>query len=195
MADDILSALPACEGHFVTESGYHTNLWLSLDALFVYPRTLAPRIAALAARLRPYDLSAVCGPLLGGAFVAQALSSYLRIAFFFAEPVPGAAGPGLFRTRYRLPEALKASVRGARVAVVDDVISAGSSVRATASALVDAGASIAVVGTLFTLGSVGIDHFADAGIPVEALGHSDLAMWPPDACPLCLTGTPLQRRI
>ena len=192
--DDILSALPAREGHFVTESGFHTNLWFSLDALFVHPRALAPYITALAGRLRPYDVSAVCGPLLGGAFVAQALATDLGVEFYFAEPVPASAdeAPGLFRAQYRLPDALKASVRGARVALVDDVISAGSSVRATADALIEAGASIAVVGTLFILGSIGVDHFAEVGLPVETLGRGDFAMWPPDACPLCQAGTPLQ---
>lgn len=86
LVDDILSALPAREGHFVMESGYHTNHWFSLDALFVHPRALAPLITALAGRLRPYGVSAVCGPLLGGAFVAQALATDLGVDFYFAEP-------------------------------------------------------------------------------------------------------------
>jgi orotate phosphoribosyltransferase len=193
LADDLLAALPAREGHFLTESGYHTNLWLSLDALFLHPRALAPLISILAARLRPFEVSAVCGPLLGGAFLAQALALDLAVDFYFAEPVPLEAAPGLFRARYRLPDALKAAARGARVGLVDDMISAGSSVRATASAVTDAGASVAVVGTLLTLGRVGLDHFAAVGIPVEALGRREFAMWTPDACPLCRSGHPVER--
>jgi orotate phosphoribosyltransferase len=196
LADDVLSALPAREGHFVMESGYHTNRWFSLDALFVHPPALTPLITALAGRLRPYGVSAVCGPLVGGAFVAQALATDLGVDFYFAEPVIERAegASELFTAEYRLPDGLKASARGARVAVVDDMISAGSSVRATASALVEAGASVAVIGTLMTLGSVGLDHFAEAGMPVETLSRGDFAMWTPDACPLCQAGTPLQRR-
>jgi orotate phosphoribosyltransferase len=196
LADDILSALPAREGHFATESGYHTDLWFSLDALFVHPPALTPLITALAGRLRPYGVSAVCGPLVGGAFVAQALAIDLGVDFYFAEPViveRAGGASGLFAAEYRLPDGLKASVRGARVALVDDLISAGSSVRATASALVEAGASVAVIGTLMTLGSVGLDHFAEVGLPVEALGRGDFSMWTPDGCPLCEAGTPLQR--
>jgi orotate phosphoribosyltransferase len=206
LTDDILSALPAREGHFVTESGYHTNLWFSLEALFVHPPALTPLLAALGERLRPYGVSAVCGPLVGGALIAQTLAIELGVDFYFAEPVnveriaqvapvEGTGGAsGLFGARYRLPDGLKASVRGARVALVDDLISAGSSARATARALADAGASVAVVGTLLTLGSVGVDHFAERGLPVEALGRGDFAMWTPDVCPLCQAGTPLQRR-
>src|SRR5918994_1280248 len=32
---DILSQLPSGDGHFLLESGYHSNLWVTLDALFV----------------------------------------------------------------------------------------------------------------------------------------------------------------
>jgi Domain of unknown function (DUF4412) len=103
------------------ESGYHTNRWFSLDALFLHPRALAPLITALAGRLRPYGVSAVCGPLLGGAFVAQALATDLGVDFYFAEPVHAEPGSGLFRGGYRLPDGLKASVRGARVALADDM--------------------------------------------------------------------------
>jgi orotate phosphoribosyltransferase len=193
LADDLLSALPAREGHFVMESGYHTNLWFALDALFVDPYALAPLITTLAGRLRPYGVSGICGPLVGGAFVAQALAMELGVAFYFSEPVPLEPAAGLFRARYRLPDGLQSSIRGATVALVDDMISAGSSVRATAGAIDAAGAAVAVVGTLLTLGSIGLDHFAQMGIPVETLGRGDFEMWAPESCPLCRTDVPLER--
>ena len=76
MTDDMLKALPARRGHFLLESGYHTDLWFTLDALFVAPKDIAPRVVALAELLRPYSISAVCGPLLGGAFLAQAVAAH-----------------------------------------------------------------------------------------------------------------------
>jgi hypothetical protein len=33
---------PVREGPFLLESGYHANLWLDLDALFINPCALAP---------------------------------------------------------------------------------------------------------------------------------------------------------
>jgi orotate phosphoribosyltransferase len=63
----ILEALPCRHGHFLLESGYHSDLWFSLDALFLDPHVLAPHVAALASLVRPYGVSAICGPLLGGA--------------------------------------------------------------------------------------------------------------------------------
>jgi orotate phosphoribosyltransferase len=194
---DASAALPARQGHFLLESGYHTDVWLPLDALFVSPREMEPLVADLAARLRPHAAAAVCGPLVGGAFLAQAVATELRLDFYFTEPVDDANSRGLFGARYRLPPEVHRPARGKRVAVVDDVISAGSSVRATVEALGAAGASTAVVGTLLLLGTVGRDHFANAGIPVEALGRRDLSLWQPAACPLCAKSAPLEdpRRI
>ena len=81
-ADEILGALPTRRGHFLLESGYHTDLWISLDGLFRDPTALAPRIASLAGLIRPHGISAVCGPLLGGAFLAQALAIGLGVRFY-----------------------------------------------------------------------------------------------------------------
>jgi orotate phosphoribosyltransferase len=192
MNADIITGLPAREGHFRLESGYHTDLWITLDALFVTPREMAPLISALAARIHPYGVTAVCGSLLGGAFLAQALAMELGVEFYFSEPVTPNGAPKMFGAEYGLPAVLQQRVRGQRVALVDDVISAGSSVRATAIALTAAGASIAVVGALFVLGRIGLDHFAGLSIPVESLGQRDFMMWDPSACPLCATAMPLE---
>src|SRR5712692_2688239 len=103
MTDTIFNALPARQGHFLLESGYHTDLWLTLDALFVSPRRVAPLVTALASRLRAHGTGAVCGPLLGGAFLAHAVATVLDVDFYFAEPVAGEAPSGFFEAQYRLP--------------------------------------------------------------------------------------------
>ncbi len=191
MTDDILQALPARRGHFRLESGYHTDLWLTLDALFVDPAALAPLVAALADRLRPYGITAVCGPLLGGAFLAHALAAHLGVRFYFAQPVAGVSDGGLFRAQYRLPSELRRRVAHERVALVDDVISAGSSVRATTVELDAAGASVVVVGSLLQLGDQANEYFAPRGMPMVALAQHPFNLWAPDACPLCRAGVAL----
>jgi orotate phosphoribosyltransferase len=192
MTSDLFLALPARKGHFVLESGYHTDLWLSLDALLVDQPRVTPLVTALAERLRPHTISAVCGPLLGGAFLAQAVAAALGTGFYYTESGPAPTKPGLFKAEYYLPPELRRRVREERVAVVDDVISAGSSVRATISALTAAGATTAAVGALLILGNAGLTHFADHGIPVEALARRDFVLWNPTECPLCRAGYPLE---
>jgi orotate phosphoribosyltransferase len=77
--------------------------------------------------------------------------------------------------------------------VVDDAISAGSSVRAAIAALTDAGASIAAVGALLVLGDAARAHFAAQRVPVEKLGHRAFSLSAPDACALCRAGVALER--
>ncbi len=81
---------------------------------------------------------------------------------------------------------------GHRVAVVDDVISAGSSVRATVAAVTAAGASTVAVGTLLAMGTTAVEHLTSLGLPVEALGQHEFAFWRPGECPHCRTGAPLE---
>jgi orotate phosphoribosyltransferase len=189
---ELFTTLPIRNGHFLLESGYHTDVWLSLDLLFVNPTSMAPMVGSLAERLRGYDLDAVCGPLVGGAFLAQSLATILGTAFYYTEPVTTSGATRLFGAEYRLPPDLGRAVRGLRVAVVDDVISAGSSVRATVAALEAAGASTVVVGSLLTLGDIATTHFATLGVPLESLGRQDFTMWKPSDCPLCRDGVSLE---
>ncbi len=191
---DPLSFLPAREGHFLLESGYHTDLWLTLDAIFVDQVAIAPLVDALAAKLRPHEPSAICGSLLGGAFLAQALAHALGVRFYFSEPVPASSPSGLLTAEYRLPAELARRIRGERLAVVDDVISAGSSARATVAAVAKAGGSIAVVASLMILGDDGAAHFAAEGIPMESLGRRAFNLWRPADCPLCGAGRRLEQR-
>jgi orotate phosphoribosyltransferase len=191
-SSDLLSSLPIRSGHFLLESGYHSNLWFSLDSLLVDTTAMNPLVVALADKLRPHQVTAVCGPMLGGAFLALAVARELGVRFYFATgPYHTSASEGLFKARYSLPHEQRMRVRGERVALVDDAISAGSSVLATKAALDESDASAVVIGTLFTLGTAGRTYFENVGIPLEALSHREFTMWKPAECPMCAAGAPL----
>jgi orotate phosphoribosyltransferase len=53
-------------GHFDLGTGYHGDLWLDLDGLFLFPDRLRPDVQRLADRLGRYQPGAVCGPLPAG---------------------------------------------------------------------------------------------------------------------------------
>jgi orotate phosphoribosyltransferase len=192
-ADAFLELVSSRRGHFEFESGYHGELWLDLDPLFARPSRVAPLIAGLAAALRCHDVEGVCGPLVGGAFLAQSLAAALDLEFLYTEPVPSPAGSGLYQARYRLPAALSPRVRAKRIAIVDDVISAGSSSRATWAELQTHRAHPVAVGTLLLLGSAGADFFRRNGLAVEAVSCLPFELWTPASCPLCAGGVPLER--
>ena len=184
-------------GHFRLESGHHRDLWLDLDPLFAEPSRIGPFVAALTAALRPYEVQAVCGPLLGGALLAQLVAQALEVEFCFTErgynPPANAGGTdkmmpahteGLYRASYRLPSAFAERVRGKRVAMVDDVMSAGSALRATYAELQAHDALPVVAGALLVLGSIGADFFAQRSVAVEAVARDEGDFWLPAGCPL-----------
>lgn len=174
------------------ESGYHSALWLDLDALFAAPERVRPFVTALADALRSYRVDAVCGPLLGGAFLAQRVADALGAEFWYTERVAPMGEPGLFRAQYRLPATFTRRLAHPRVALVDDVMSAGSSLRATDMELRTHGANVVAVGALLMLGNVGASYFVDQGVPVEAVARSEFQMWPPAQCPYCSAGVALE---
>jgi orotate phosphoribosyltransferase len=179
-------------GHFRLESGYHARRWLDLDALFAEPPRIMPFVDALARQLRAHDAAVVCGPLLGGAFLAQLVAHALGVEFCFTEREAPPPGDALFGARYRLPPAFRRRVPGRRVAMVDDVMSAGSALRGTYETLRRFGAEPVAAGALLVLGRAGADHFAGLGVPVEAVARDEFELWRPDACPLCAAGEALE---
>lgn len=108
-------------GHFDLGTGYHGDLWLDLDGLFLFPDRLRPDVQRLADRLGRYQPGAVCGPPAGGAFLALMIAGMLGAAFLPAYPGPSQP-PGA----YRLAPALRDRIDGWRVAVVDDAINAAT---------------------------------------------------------------------
>ena len=187
-----LDIVAARRGHFRLESGHHGRLWLDLDALFADSRQIEPFVTALATALRPYEVSTVCGPLLGGAFLAQLLARTLATEFCFTERLLPAESGGLYQARYRLPPAFAARIRGQRVALVDDVMSAGSALRGTYAELRAHAATPVVVGALLVLGDTGAGFFAERGVPLEAVARDQYELWLPAECPLCATGVALE---
>jgi orotate phosphoribosyltransferase len=190
-ATRFLELVDGRRGHFRLESGHHSALWLDLDPLFAEPRRIDPLVAALTNSLRPYEVTGVCGPLLGGAFLAQLVAHALGLEFSFTERVPALAG-GMYQARYRLPPAYAARVRGQRLAIVDDVMSAGSALRGTFEELQNHGAAPVVAGALLVLGSTGAGFFAQSGVAVEAVARDDYELWLPAGCPLCAAGMVLE---
>lgn len=188
--NSVLELAGSRRGHFVMESGYHTALWFDLDSLFEDGSRVDPFVDQLSAKLSAYDAEVVCGPATGGAKLAERIAGRLDCAFAFTEHVP-ADGAGLFTARYVLPPQFANSLRDKRVALVDDVMSAGSSLRATLAEVDAGGARPVVIGALHVLGGAGVDFFLQRGLAVESVGRGEYEMWRPDSCPLCAAGAPL----
>lgn len=192
MQQELLNLLSARQGHFRYESGYHGDMWLDLDLLFLRPRTVHPFALELAYRLARHNIAAVCGPLIGGALVAQIIATTLDIEFYYTERFVRPNDAGLYPVEYRLPQSLGSVIRGKNVAIVDDVISAGSAVRGSLTDLRSWGVGSVVIGALLMLGDSAATFFAGQNIPVESIVQRPSNLWPPTDCPLCRSQVPLE---
>jgi orotate phosphoribosyltransferase len=191
MQNEITRLLPARKGHFRLESGHHGDLWLELERLCLRPEPVQRLAVQLANELVKHDVEVVCGPLVEGAFVALMVAANLGVPFTYSERFPEPHTDSLFPVEYRLPHVLRAEVRGKRVAIINDVINAGSAVRGAFAHLKACGADPVAIGTLAVLGSAYEEFVADKHLALETLASFPNQIWTPLKCPLCSGGVPL----
>jgi orotate phosphoribosyltransferase/GNAT superfamily N-acetyltransferase len=189
--DDVLSLFNSQKGHFRFESGHHGNLWLNLEFLCLRPARVKPFAKKLAAQLAPHKIEAVCGPLVEGAFVAQMVAEELDVEFFYAERFVESPVTSLYPVSYRLPEAQRERVRGKRLAIVNDVINAGSAVRGAFADLIECGAEPVALGALLVLGAKASEFAVEWRMTLETLAGLKNDLWLPSECPMCGHGVPL----
>lgn len=187
----VLDAVAASRGHFRYESGHHGDLWLDLDGLFVDARRLRGWAATLARRAAETEPEFVCGPLVGGAFVAQWMAAESGAGFVYAERSASADEA----VRYRVPDPLRGLLPGRRVLLVDDAVNAGSALLQTLADLRECGAEPAGFASLVTLGDAASHIAAQHGVPFYTLASLPRTMWVPRECPLCAAGAPLADRV
>ena len=192
MDESLMDLVVSRKGHFKLESGHHGELWLDLDQLFIRPVDIRPFVKELADHLAAHQPEMVCGPLIGGAFVAQMVAEELDLSFTYTERLPHPERNSLYSVEYRLPPAARESVRARRVAIVDDGISAGSAIRGTLTDLEANGAEPVALGALIVLGSAASSFARSRNLPLEAVTTLPYNLWAPAECPLCASNVPLE---
>jgi len=190
--DDVLSLLAARRGHFLLESGHHGDLWLDLELLCLRPRLVQPFARELATRMSKLEVDAVCGPLVEGAFVGLMVAAELNVDFAYSERFFQPPEDALFPVGYRIPNVLRSVLRNKRVAIVNDVVNAGSAVRGTFAALTDCGATPVAIGALVVLGAAAAEFAASKDLALESLAALPNTIWTARECPLCAAGAALQ---
>jgi orotate phosphoribosyltransferase len=190
--NDLIALLGARRGHFRLESGHHGDLWLDLELLCFSPRLVLPFANALADRISVYHPDVICGALVEGAFVALMVANALGVEFCYAAPLEPARDDGaLFGVQYRIPGALRSRIAGKRVAIVNDVINAGSAVRGAMADIEACGAVTVAVGTLVVLGDSFLEFATARDVALQPIVKLPNVIWSPDQCPLCRTHAPL----
>ncbi len=185
MADDrILGTLRAAgalrEGHFVLSSGRHSDQYIEKFDLFRQPKATSEVCTVIADGFRGQEIDVIVGPTTGGVILAFEVARQLNAAAAYAERSPGTDVGREFRRGTTFSP-------GARVLVVDDILTTGGSLRETLSAL--ASHPVEVAGVVVLVDRSGGE--ANLGVPYLALATMDIATWDVADCPICERGEPV----
>ena len=181
--DEILGEFRAAnallEGHFILSSGLRSSKYLQCARVLMDPARAERLAQALAARL-PAELreaiDAVVSPAMGGVIVGHEMGRVLgRPAMFLERP------QGIFELRrgFHLDP-------GAKVLMVEDVVTTGLSSREAIEAVGRAGGDVVAEAALVDRSSGN----ADLGVPFYPLIRIDVPTYEADAVPPELAAIP-----
>lgn len=162
-------------GHFRLTSGLHSDVYLQSALVLQHPEHAAALGSALAASFRADGVQTVLAPAIGGILVAHEVARALGVRALFTEREGGVM-------RLRRGFALTA---GERCLVVEDVITTGGSTREVVTCVEEHGGAVVGVGSLIDR-SGGAAQFTVKRLALATVGAMT---WPPEACPLCQTGS------
>jgi orotate phosphoribosyltransferase len=166
------------QGHFLFSSGLHGDTYVEKFDLLRNPRATEQICGGFARAFADARVDVVAGPTTGGILLAFETARQLGVAAAYAER-DGETGRAFRRGTTFAP--------GARVLVVDDILTTGGSVRETLAALASHDVTVVGIGVLWDRSGGKVDF----GVPLVALNAEEIAAYPPDQCPLCAAGIPL----
>ena len=125
----------ALQGHFLLTSGRHSDRYMQCAKLFVYPDKAEKICAALAEKLKGFGIELVAAPAIGGIIMGYEMARQLKVPNVFLERQDGAM---TLRRGFTVEP-------GTKVAVVEDVVTTGGSVREVVEVLKNLGAEVVAV--------------------------------------------------
>ena len=167
------------EGHFILSSGLRSPLFLMKARVFMYPERTERLCRALAAAIRAAgfrDIDLVVSPAVGGIIPGYETARHLGVPAVYVE-----REQGVFQLRrgFRIEP-------GARVVVVEDIVSTGLSSRECIEAIRVLGADVLACACLVDRSA----GEADVGVPLIALAEFKVPAYSPDELPPELAAIP-----
>ncbi len=166
------------EGHFILTSGLRSPIFLQKARVFMHADKTERLCRALAARIRtqvPGRIDYVVGPAVGGLIPAYETSRHLGVPAIWVEREGGE-----FRLRRFEIEP------GARVVIVEDIVTTGLSIRETVTCMEKLGAEVAAACCIIDRSA----GKADVGVPLVALAQYEVPAYPADDLPPELAAIP-----
>ena len=168
------------EGHFVLSSGLHSGVFLQKNLVFMHPERAERICRALAAAIvaRGGAVDVVVSPAVGGIIPGYETARWLKVPALYVEREGG-------QFRFRRGFGLEP---GARVAMVEDIVTTGLSSRECIAAIREAGGDVVVAACV-------VDRSggeADVSAPLVSLASLKVPAYPADRLPPELARLPVE---
>lgn len=175
-------------GHFVLSSGRHSDVYFEKFRVLERPGCLSALCGAIAERFRGERVDLVAGPLTGGIIIAFEVARQLGTDAVYIESEEGV----------KLLRRGASIAQGARVLVVDDVLTTGLSIRESIAAVTREGGVVAGVGVLIDRAQspqeFGAPLFAAYRVEAESWAAEEVPDWLAQL-PVTKPGTRVQKAL
>jgi orotate phosphoribosyltransferase len=178
--DEFRAAGALREGHFVLSSGLHSPVFLQKNLVFAQPDRCERLCKALADKIREEagQVDVVISPAVGGIIPGYETARQLGVTSLYVEREGGA---------FKLRRGFHVEP-GARVVMVEDIVTTGLSSRECIAAIQAAGATVVAAACI-------VDRSggkADVGVPLVALASLEVPAYPADQLPPELAAVPVE---
>lgn len=182
--DDVLAEFKAAgalrEGHFVLSSGLHSPVFLQKNLVFMHADRTERLCKALAVKILETapQIDVVVSPAVGGIIPGYETARHLGVPSMYVE-----REGGVFKLRrgFHLEP-------GARVAMVEDIVTTGLSSRECIEAIRAAGGEVVCAACIVDRSGGKVD----VGAPLVALASLAVPAYPADALPPELAAIPTE---
>ena len=182
--DDVLDEFRAAdalrEGHFVLSSGLHSPVFLQKNLVFAQPDRCERLCKALAEKIiaQVGQPDVAISPAVGGIIPGYETARHLKVRSLYVEREGGA---------FKLRRGFSIE-SGAKVVMVEDIVTTGLSSRECIAAIKEAGGDVIAAACI-------VDRSggrADVGVPLIALATLDVPAYEADKLPPELAAIPVQ---
>ncbi|MFO7996848.1 MAG: orotate phosphoribosyltransferase [Dehalococcoidia bacterium] len=165
------------EGHFLLTSGLHSPVYWEKFRILQHPHYTEKLCRLIAKHFKKQRIDVVAGPTTGGIILAFETARQLGVRSIFAEKEGEVR---LFRRDFEI-------VRGEHVLVVDDILTTGSSLRETISAVDRLEGIVIGLGVLVDRSEKSLVF----NLPLFSCLRAPTVTYSPEECPLCAAHIPL----
>lgn len=167
------------KGHFLLSSGRHSDVYFEKFRVLTQPKVLSALCAEIAQEFCDAGVELVAGPTTGGIIIAFEIARQMEVPAIYVEDVNGTK---TLRRGQTIPA-------GAKVLVVDDVLTTGLSVRETIAAVEQAGGTVVGVGVLIDRSQAATDF----GAHLQAAYCVEAESWASNEVPEWLAKIPITK--